>query len=125
MNRLICEFAPAVLAVVIWGRIQGKPLRGWDFWIPYAIMTGVINMMGMMVLTVVFGEGGTVFTEELFNATFSWRYLLMSFFFAVLIPYAYDVLRRVVRIEVEVRVNPKMLAGTAPEEEGKDDEKEE
>jgi len=110
MIQLICLLSPAFLAVAVLQRIGGKPIRGWDFAYALAISAGVINMLSAAVLTVLFGGGTTLLTDAGFSATLSFKYLALSFAFALVLPYAYDILHRIVKIELSIRVNPEALA---------------
>lgn len=124
MIQLICLLSPAFLAVAVLQRIGGKPIRGWDFAYALAISAGVINMLSAAVLTVLFGGGTTLLTDAGFSATLSFKYLALSFAFALVLPYAYDILHRIVKIELSIRVNPEALAGIPgkAEEEPRQDE---
>lgn len=111
MIQLICLFSPAFLAVAVLQKIGGKPIRKYDFACALAIFAGVINMLSAAVLTVLFGGGFTLLTGEGFSAALSFKYLALSFAFALVLPYIYDILHRTVKIELSIRVNPEALAG--------------
>lgn len=126
MIQLICLLSPAFLAVAVLQRIGGKPIRGWDFAYALAISAGVVNMLSAAVLTVLFG-GATPLTDAGFSAALSFKYLALSFAFALVLPYAYDILHRIVKIELSIRVNPEALVeslGKTEEELSKNEETE-
>lgn len=110
MNQLICQFAPAFLAIVILERLWKKKLRGWDFVVLFAIMTGVINMLSLAVISGLFSHGNDVVNETLFSARISYRYILLSLIFAIVVPYVFEAVRRTIKIELTVKVNPKAVA---------------
>lgn len=124
MNQIICQFAPAFLAIVVLQRLWKRPLRGWDFVIPFAIMTGVINMLTLAVIAGLFSHGQDIVNETLFSARVSYRYIALSFVFALLVPHLFEAIRRTIKIELEIKVNPKAIAEllTKEGEEGRNGE---
>lgn len=111
MIQLICLFSPAFLAVSILQKIGGKPIRGWDFAYAFAISAGVVNMLSTAVLAVLFGGGATLLTDANFSAMLVFKYLALSFALAMALPYTYDILCQIIKIELSIRVNPDALAG--------------
>lgn len=109
MMQLICLFSPAFLAVATFQKIRKEPIRNRDFACALAIFAGVINMLSTAVLALFFGGAATLLTDATFSAALTFKYLALSFAFALVLPYAYDLFRRTVQIELSIRVNPEAL----------------
>lgn len=127
MIQLICLLSPAFLAVAVLQKVGGNPIRGWDFAYALAISAGVVNMLSAAVLTVLFGGGATPLTDGGFSAALSFKYLALSFAFALVLPYAYDILHRIVKIELSIQVYPEALVeslGKTEEEPSQNEETE-
>lgn len=109
MMQLICLFSPAFLAVAILQKIRKEPLRNWDFAFTFAIFAGVINMLSTAVLALLFRHPEAVLSDSGFSASLVFKYLALSFVFALVTPYLYDVLRQTVKIELSIRVDREAL----------------
>lgn len=129
MAQLICFFSPAFLAVAMLQRIQKKAIRGWNYVTTLAISAGVINMLSAAVLAIFFGRAGAQLRliAESFDTELTYKYLALSFAFALVLPWAFDFLRRMVRIELVIQMNPEVLKeylAEKTEEVGRDEGKE-
>lgn len=119
MTQLICQFSPALLSVYLIRKERKDPHTPIDFIVLYGIMVGLINMLVIAVTVVFFSHGSTLIDRTLFYGSYTYRYLLLSFFCAYVLPKAYFLGRTILRIELtarrEARQNQASADGEGPE----------
>lgn len=110
MIQLICLFTPATLSLLLLTREKKRSLL--ETLCLYTVLLGLINMLTLAVTSVFSSHADHIVQATLFTVSFSYRYLLLSFVFAWLLPTAYRKIREILRIELLVH------PAAAPQDEG-------
>lgn len=83
---LICFLALAYLAAFLYEKISGKNFTCRDFAIIYMVFVGIIDMAFCGVVGILFRHPEYAVNSSVFTVEFMAKYLLLSFFAAVLLP---------------------------------------
>lgn len=110
MMQLIRLFSPALLATAMLQKLQEAPLHNWDMVFSIGIFAGIINMLSIAVIAILFGNPTTLISEVSRSAALSWKYLALSFFFSLVLPYTYNTLRQIVKNELSIKIDPTAFA---------------
>lgn len=113
--EIICLLCPALLSMHVL-TVQLKRTYGHRVWLQvYAGMLVLVNMFALIFTALFSSHRDDLLAPSLFTVSFAGRYLLVSALFAWLIPMAWDKLRQIIRVELQVRP---VDAGSGDEEDG-------
>lgn len=97
MIQLICFFCPAFLSIKISEARQKKPYQGLNLLTAYTVFLIGINLICMGIISFVFKHPAYVMNGNTFNAAFSCKYLLLSFFVSAVLPWIYETGEKVIQ----------------------------
>lgn len=90
MIQLICFFTPAFLAAELFEAKQNRQLTAREFITAYIIFVGIINFLCLSIVALIFHHPDYIMNQNVFTIGFSFKYLLLSFFLAMILPYIYE-----------------------------------
>lgn len=90
MIQIICFFCPAFLSIKILEIKQNKLYQGIDLLTAYTAFSIGINLICMGIISFVLKHPSYVMNQDIFNASFSCKYLLLCFFISAVLPLIYE-----------------------------------
>jgi hypothetical protein len=98
-------FIPVLLATELFEIRRKQPLTIKEFLTLYLIFVGIINLLCLLVVAVVFHHPDYIVDQGSFNVDFTFKYLLLSFSFAIVLSIAYR------RVQLETKKTVECLKG--------------
>lgn len=104
MIQMICFFAPSLLAARLYEKKERKHFTVKEFVVAYASFVGIINMLCHGAVAVLLHHPDYVLNTNMISIGFSFKYLLLGYILAVVLPTTYSVIKECIRIELVVQV---------------------
>ncbi|NLA33275.1 MAG: hypothetical protein GX861_00140 [Tenericutes bacterium] len=89
----ISLFIPALIAVIIYSKIQNKKIDLTYFVIWYPIYLFGINYIIIFILVFLFEGANTVLVSEMFSNILSLKYMSLAIVLAVILPLAFSTIK--------------------------------
>jgi len=102
MMQLICFFAPAFLAVYLYEKNAGELFSAKRFFVSYITFAGIINMLCLGAVAVLLHHPDYVLNSNMISIGFSFKYLLLGYALAAVLPTAYGIIKKCLQIEFSV-----------------------
>ena len=114
--EMICLLCPALISMhVLTGRLNRA--YGRLVWLQvYAGMLVMVNMAALVFTSLFSSHRDDLVSPNLFTVSFAGRYLLVSALLAWLLPTAWDKLRQIVRVELQVQPAEETAPGNVEED---------
>lgn len=107
MIQVVCFFAPAFLAVLLFEKKNGRSFSRREFVSIYAILVGIINMVCCFTIAVVFRHPEYILGSGIFSMSFVLRYLLLGFGLAVMIPVSCELFKKYKKVKKVIALDKK------------------
>lgn len=94
MIQVLCFLVPPFISVLLYEKILKRIFSVKEFLTKYMILTGIINMLCFGVIAILFHHPDYVVGSNMFLASFSCKYLLLSCFFSGITPAVFEIGKR-------------------------------
>lgn len=102
MNRFLCVFFPAIIAVAVLRALQGRRLD-WQYAImAYGTFVVVINLLIFLFQTFILGFTDDLLQEISFTNLYMVQYLVAAILFALVLPFVFEFLRKALKLRLDV-----------------------
>lgn len=102
MIQLICLFAPALLAAYLYEKNMKETFSFRKFFIIYTTFVGIINMLCLGAVAVLLHHPDYVININMISIGFSFKYLLLGYALAIILPVGYSIVKTCISIEFVV-----------------------
>ena len=101
MMQLICFFAPPLLAAALYKK-KYREISAEELIVVYITFVGIINMLCLGAVAVLLHHPDYALDSNMLSIGFSFKYLLLGYILAVILPSAYDIIKNGIKIELVV-----------------------
>lgn len=102
MMELICLLSPAFLSTYLLEKHLKTFFHWKEFAVTYFTFTGLINMCALGITAYFSDRKSDIVNAALFKVSFSFKYLILGFFLAIVLPAAYAIIKQCIQIELIV-----------------------
>lgn len=102
MNRFLCVFFPAIIAVAVLRALQGRRLDRQYALMAYGAFVVIINLLIFLFQTFILGFTDDLLQEASFTNLYMVQYLVAAVLFALVLPFVFEFLRRALMLRLDV-----------------------
>lgn len=96
----ICLFIPAIIAVIIYSKIQNEKLNLIYFLVNYPLFLLFINYIILIVLAFIKKSAYLVIDDQSFSSLFAFKYISISLALAIILPFIFITVRKNIKIKI-------------------------